>query len=302
MLQINQIPLMKVYKQKVRLPIDSKAPSMYSLVFANTNSRESLLQLLNHTQIINNFKYMTVYENFLYKEKIGTRQYRKIDKEYQKTLYEFIEENSKTKYNTPRTVQLAKKKNLIVSLIKYNEIFFELTKKLPYKKLPELYVNYISDKLTDEVFKDYKTKIMLIDIDAWAEAKKSNKSKRDLLSNPLSMILYLLKRNPEALEVLPDIDIIVYNNQGMMIRLNTKQLNPKQFSLINRQLNKLSPKASLMTFEDDKSEEGIDAYNELEDKISNIVCKTFNFTGDSEDDSEELSLRTLHLLKVLLVI
>ena len=144
MLHINQIPLMKVYKQKVRLPIDSKAPSMYNIVFANTNSKESLVELLNHTNIINNFKYMTVYENFLYKEKIGARQYRKIDKEYQETLYTYIEENSKNKYNTVKTVNLARKRNLIVSLIKYNEIFFDLTKKLPYLKLPELYVNYIS--------------------------------------------------------------------------------------------------------------------------------------------------------------
>lgn len=288
MLQINQIPLLKVYKQKVRLPIVDRTPSMYSLVFANTNSKESLLALLNHTHILNNFKYMTVYEDFLYREKIGTRQYRKIDKKYQETLYEYIEENAKTRFLTPKTVQLAKKKNIIVSLIKYNEIFFELTRKLSYLRLPELYVKYISDKLNDDVFKDYKSKIMLIDIDAWVESSKAKKTKRDLLSNPISMILYLLKRNPEALEVLPNIDIILYNNKNMMMRINTKELTPKQFSLLTRQMKILSPKADLITFEDEESEVGIDSYNELEEKVKSVVYKTFNFTGEQETE-EDLS-------------
>ena len=57
MLYLEKIPYLKVYKQKITMPIDTKRSSLYSMIFLNSPDVDSSILTIKH-QMIDSMNYL----------------------------------------------------------------------------------------------------------------------------------------------------------------------------------------------------------------------------------------------------
>ena len=67
MLYLEKIPYLKVYKQKITMPIDTKRSSLYSMIFLNSPDVDSSILTMKHPMIDTRSKYLSYYIERLYK-------------------------------------------------------------------------------------------------------------------------------------------------------------------------------------------------------------------------------------------
>ena len=67
---LNDIPHLRVYRQKVYLPRDMKASTLYNMIFINNKSTEDSIKLMKHPMFMTNSKYLVYYIDPKYKKKI----------------------------------------------------------------------------------------------------------------------------------------------------------------------------------------------------------------------------------------
>lgn len=280
LLFVNQIPHLKVFRQKTYLPIDSKSQSMYSLVFINNKTIQSSINLIKNPFISSNNKFHFTYIDQLYRGKIGSKTYRTIYKNERNDVYNTFKEQLKF-IQTPNTIANVNSRNLYYNLYKHNEIFFNLSQKLNFKIRINEYIKYLKNIINDERIQDYKIKTMCIDVNDWVISTKNITYTNNNFNNPVFILIYSMYKFFDKFKELGNVDIIFYN-ENFVLRVNPSICDEKSFNLVKREIMKLSPQISLP--ENDQDLEKDMLRQEIKNDVYNNFTQMYSFLGDEKND------------------
>lgn len=262
MIYINTIPYNKALLKKVYLPKNTSSMLKHNVVFLNSSSYNTVINLFNNHPIITKpTNYSRYYVDPMYNEKILNKKVILNYRAERKGVYTKIQE-ANIGLTPVNTISVAGARNLIYDLCQYNTIFNDTYPvRSTMKKRITTYFNYIKDKLNNVNDPEYKYKMLFCDINEWfSEASKISISTKVTSNNPIIMISYAMYRYPELLSSLGDIDIYMYSTKGI-IRINPSMINEKTYTVYKRELNKLLAKIQIddiEAFDSDENEEDTD--------------------------------------------
>ena len=226
MLYLEKIPYLKVYKQKITMPIDTKRSSLYSMIFLNSPDVDSSILTMKHPMIDTRSKYLSYYIERLYKEKIGVKTVNLRNIKEQEIIYDKITEELKG-FKCYKTFNSINSRNLYYDMSTYNNIFFTNNKIKNMKQKAYTYLSYMTKTIRQPKFDVYTHQTMVIDLDRW-----------DKIDNPLMYMLIAYRYNYEALQSIGDIDILLCTNSAV-IKFNPSKLTEKLYSTFKREINKV---------------------------------------------------------------
>lgn len=273
----NQMPHMKCVAVKIGFPLEptSERPN---LIILNSKSEGSFENLIKSGRFMYYRKYLHYYLDGIYKGKIGsTPQYRFNFKQRRKEYYKTLKTNLKFVHPVMQIEQMNNYKGTF-DLFIYNEIFFNKIKKIPVRRRPALYLNYLNNIL-NRADLESRGKVLLINLDEWQpNVKKFN--------DPIAFIYYSLRKEKELFQSLGNIDIIIFNSKKSF-RINPSQCTDKNdFRIFKRELNKL--KAGIIPLEEDeeKFEAEIEKAEEINSLVQSKLVSLKNFAGPQMIDEE----------------
>lgn len=210
-----------------------------------------------------------------------------------KTIKDLTEIHEKIKKDCPKitrtrlSLDLYKQFNLYYDLSYYNDAFFR-NNMYKMKKGTELYLDLMDRLIHDRRLESYgytNNKLVMIPINDW-DVNKSNKNyiyKNDI--NPVSIIIYLLRTDPDRMrQLFGGMTFLFYTNKGYFkVDIDTFDMTkyPKFLTLLN---NITDPKFKI---EEDDEEE-----NSPKGITTAIIDKIETSTGiniDDLDTSEDIS-------------
>lgn len=276
MLFTNQIPHLKVFKLKTRLPIvNMKNQLSNNLILLNSKTPNCIKSVYNNPVLDRNEKYMRYYMDFLYKGKIAGTAFNINFRSSRAEQYKVLQKE--LKLLPVLSPDVMHDKNAYVDLYQHNKIFFDISEKRKFNKLKKVnfYLDYIKEKIDDPRFKNY-TKTMIIDVDEWCVNIKSK-----IYSDPVTILYYLVWKQLDDIKSLGNINFILFSKKGI-IRINPSELDNKSYNLLKLNLPKLH--STLEVLEDDSAVEKIEATEELVNNVKDIFMKSYNLVGDTEDN------------------
>ena len=280
---ISDIPHLKTYKQKVLLPKDEKYPSLNSVIFINNNSIESSIGLLKHEFIKNSNMYHFYFMDQIYTGKLFNRSFRVLYRKERTNIYTNIEKQVRF-IQTVTDLHSINKKNLYVDLIKHNNLFFELSKKVNFATRIKNYITYLDSLINDSQFIQYKYRTICIDINSWISDVKNQIKGKLNFDNPIFIIYYCMYKYFDKFMELGDINIIFYTDNSV-IRLNPSLCDKESFSVFKKEIIKSSPKSLLDINEDDI--EKLIKRKEVTDKMIGYLNDQHRFVGTDKTEQDE---------------
>lgn len=283
MLNINEIPVMKLYKQKVYLPKkDPKAnPTMIILLSKNN---KTFGKFYDSDRILHRNLYNNYYIDYLYRGKIGnTPQYRIDYKNRRKDIYKEVK-SVDTVIRPLQYLSQAEKKNCIFDTFIDNEIFFKKAIKFKAKKKTIAYMNLIKNIIFDERKNNFN-KVILIDINDW-----DFKNDRMTFDNPINLIYFSLWQMLDEFKSIGDTDIILYSNVGM-IRIVPEQCDKNTFKQLKILLPKLNKSLGVYSEDNNEIEKKINKEEIIRTTINDTMENRRFFVGESVDNetSDEIN-------------
>lgn len=281
MISIHDIPLLKAYKLKASLPKDTNAQNMYSLVFSNNNSIEATGRLMNHPLVYTNYKFLHYYMEAKYKEKFKTSTVIRNILGERDGYYEAIK--SLAKINCVKLFNQARNRNIYYDMMYFNKLFYENVQNVQYIKKCEMYIQFFNKIINNDIFNAYKFKTVFIDVESWFKDKHEDA----ILNNPISMILYVMRKNYKIFSQLGDINIIFYSNK-FLLRLNASKCDKNMYNYFKRELKKLTNDINVP--EDEIFDEMV-VKQEMREEIKSELGNKMNFiSNDLSDKSEDQEL------------
>lgn len=160
--------------------------------------------------------YKRYYADHVYTEKIGSKTVReRIGSDEVKDFNE-IKFPSELRFIPKGGLNSVTKANLNVLLDfgKWNELFFTNRRKLSPSKMSKEYLNFFRKKIDISAWENYK-KTVIIDANGWdAELNSKIVFATDSINNPVTMILFLLNKDPEALALLKEFNYLFINSKN----------------------------------------------------------------------------------------
>lgn len=281
---VNQIPHLKIYKQKTYLPVNEKGPTTGSIVFMNNKDTKAAVNLMKNRVIYNNNKFRFYYMDFMYKIRFFRKNFRLNLRKEREELYKSIE--SELGNVIPiKYYDMINSRNVYFDLSKYNELFFkESEKALNYKQKIFAYIDFLKNMINDPRFSEYNIKIITIDIDSWVDNVKSAMKNKIIFNNPFFIIYYAMFKFFPKFQELGDIDIIVHNDRSM-VRINPSLCEEKSYQILRREILKLTPKMVISEHDGDVEKEI--KIQEVKDLVMTNFKETYKFVGDDEEETEE---------------
>ena len=283
MLFVNEIPHLKRNRLRSYLPINSKRKTKGTVIFLNNKSIDSSIKFMHNKFIYHNNKFFYYYIDFLYKGKLYKSMYRKNIKKERKKLYKKVRDSNPI-IRTVNTFEQVNQNNVYFDLFKYNEIYFNQTKKLTYRLKVKKYIDYLKSIINNEKFKDYKQKIILIDVNDWLENDNEINKIKPKLNNPIYILMYSMYKFFDKFKELGDINIIFYTD-NLSLRVNPSECDEKSYQLFKREIKKISSKIEIN--ENDKDIEDDEKFEDsVIDRINTII-------NDKKEDYENISKKDL---------
>lgn len=257
------LPHNKAYIQSVYMPYDKTLSTLHSVIFSNNINYQSILDLGEKPILKNSYKFRSYYIEPMYRVKVGTKTIVSNERKSRKELYEIIAstKNGPTPY---LTIDASRGRNLYYDMYRYNEIFFNNSKRFTLIKKIDLYFKYISDIIHDGKFNEYTFKSMFIDVEAWG--------KYDKINNPITYIVYALKKYFDKFQTLGDVNMCFYT-KDKILRLNPSECDDKTYIKFNTEINKLYKSINFNS-------------DELDTIISDDVISTINVVNTTTDTND----------------
>lgn len=308
MLQMNKIPHLKLYRQKMVLPYNSKENKKGSLIIANTKTFDSIQYIVNNDKLDVKANYPYVYMDRHINTLIWKKSIIRNLKEERETNYVGLSKLPlKQRLKGVVENQLMNAYNMFYSISILNDLFFTHTARMNVQARSEYYVEYLSAFVNNKKFDQYEMKTMMINIDEWTANLSDEVKNKKNINNPITCIYFTLYKNPEKIKELGDMDIIFFNTKGEFLRLNTTEFTSDMFKKFRTELFRMNSnpviptesEAENISNNDSKSKElaksilsdytfGFDGEipeeltNKIEDKIEEIIDE-----DSSIDDAEE---------------
>lgn len=275
MIILNQIPHLRVYRQKVYLPKDPKKPGFNSIIFSNNRNIDDAMNLMKHPLLMTNSKYMTYYIERIYRQKIHTKSIIVNHKSRVNDLYTKVK-NEFSMYKTPIAVKQAAGRNMYYDLQIFNEIFFNNIRSVPIKRKIELYFNYIKNIINNPTLNEYHTKMVFIDVESWYNSQ-------DKVNNPITYLLLAFRKYFEDFKSLGNIDFYLYSD-SMIMKLNPSLCNKNDLSILKRELKKIT---RTIDFENDDEIDTAVQKQEIKDSITQDLSDRYGFTSTTNPLSND---------------
>ena len=266
MLVLNNIPHLRAYKQRLNLPRDQKAASMYNIIFINNNSVDDAIKLMKHPLLNTNAKYLTYHIESIYKHKIHNKMINSNYKSRVEEIYDRIGDEFSL-FKTYRTFEQVTNRNVYYDLHIYNNIFFSSVKNVTVIKKIELYFDYLRTIINSPKFNQYRNKMIFIDVESWYNLP-------DKVDNPITYILLSFRKYFDIFKSLGNMDIYFYSD-STILKLNPSLCNKNDITIFKREMSKV---LKGINFEND---EGFDIEvqkQEIKDTISNNLNTRYGFT------------------------
>lgn len=274
MLFLNEIPHLKIYRQKTYLPLDKTKRTHNSVILLNSNSLVGSNKIMNYP-FTDNSKFISYYLDAIYRGKLGNRQYRKNIKKERLDIYKQIQEMNVRTVNTYVNPSIIKNRNLYYDLYMYNNIFFQNVPNVNIRKRINMYIDFINSTIKNETIQNYPIKTMLINISEWNIDLKTTKGLK-AFNNPITIILYSMLKMFDVFKSLGDINII-FLADNKVIRLNPSLCQEKtSYRLFKQELIKISKN---LVFEDDMEIEKEIDKEEVVNVITNNFVERYNLIG-----------------------
>ena len=235
---LDKIPYLKLYLQKVYLPIKKDEPMKHNVVFLNTKTKDGSINAINNTYIYHNNKYKSYMLNSYYQGKLMTKTYRvnyrtKIKDEYKDLTTKL------SGFRLIKDISTLNEKNLYYDMRVYNDLFFKFTKGKPYMQRIDTYLSYMKSIIDKVEFKDYN-KLILISIDDWItkDDMKNIEKKKYSITNLIFILYFLMKYDIDKFKSIGNIDI-VFHYDGKTFKINPSLCDKDTYKVFKILLNKL---------------------------------------------------------------
>ena len=218
---------LKYTKQPFRLPFDPKKVNDNYFVGLMIRNTTQALSIINNPLVVRASSYLRYYKPYAYNDKIFTKTIRvKMSNSDAKEITQFVRNEKLSFFN--RASQI-KNKNILVdtSLVHYN--FIENCKGRSYMNICTSYVDHLMYYInTTCAGLNQQNRFLILNVADWG-INAANRSKvmstNHKQINPISMLYFLMKKDPEKLSVLKDYTLIILDGKSGWIKLSLDGVN-----------------------------------------------------------------------------
>ena len=285
MLTIQDVQDFKIERRKIQLPKPENNKG--NLIFLPYLSPEDCVKAIHLSgKLFNRLSYWKLFfRNYRYQFKLFNKNIRYVNlKERNEILDNIGRADSSIK--PIKNFLLAKGKNCYIDLSYYLLNFFNF-KRTQYKLILSQFFGMLKDVINSEDFKDFNEKSILIDINQWGINKISNiYQKNSILNNPVSLFYLGLRKFPELVKELGDINVIITDGT-LFFKFNPSTIDKDAYMDFKLTLSKIRPN---MLSSDLDNDSHLDTYGSISSKASSselAKAKDENkeVTGDQQIDS-----------------
>lgn len=285
-MELQALPHLRLYRQRVMLPLDKRAPSMYSLVFLNTADKEGIVPLIKQKNLFDSNKIRTYYLPRVYATPIFGRANRLVlpgntEDDYYKPTTDALD-----MYQLIWRLNTSSSRNMYVDMHIMNRVFFDIANKQtrPYLAKAEEYLRYMQVQIDGgDMYETYRNRTMVINIDEWRKPRPEFNQKSSL-DNPIYyMYLMLLREHETFMSIFEHTDInIVFKSGESLIRLNPKEITKQSHVMFKRELEKVDLNVKEVTEEEELEQE------EIKSRLAQGVLARYNLTGNKSTFEKEV--------------
>ena len=169
-----------------------------------------------------------------------------------------------------RAAMLSRKPNVMVDLGDWIHFYFQYSLKISIPVIVKNFVQFLSNKMRIDAINEYSNKLIYIPLDSWSKELKAGLGfTKEMLNNPISILLFASYKYPEVLATLPPVKILLASaKHQQFIQLDLAEMNRKNFPMLKSKLIKLI---------------GVN-WDEPSEKILDL-----NFTPEEEDANSPLN-------------
>ena len=241
-------PALKINKRPFALPKGEEKPEKGIMAIVNASNPNSIHKVLNNTLYRDRDYYRCFFCDTRYIFKVKGKTIREIQPRERLARYNAIKKSEGLKCLT--TLQASGGKNTYYDITVFNQLFFENTTRETISSKYKDYIDVIAEHVLDTIPDTFNTKFMILDLDEWASVGSAR-----ILSNPINIIYYTLRKDPEYLKKWGNLDIL-FVGENQCFRINTNEIDEKSHIMFNTLIRRL--KASLIADTDDGEAEGED--------------------------------------------
>ena len=252
MLRISDMKDWEIIRRRVILP--KPEGKVGNLIFLPYLDSDQCLNAIKNTTLLSRLTYWRLYyKEYRYILRLYNKTVRDINLKSRNDIIESIREKNRSLKGI-RNLTLAKGRNCYVDLSKYMELFFRFHKK-SWKILLANFFAMLQMVLQKEEFKEgFDKRILLLNMAEWQIDKKDVTQKYNLLNNPCTILYLALKKSPELVQSLGDIEIIITDGRKALFKFNPKVVDKYSY---------LDFKLAIMKIKSDSIDKDLDNDNHL---------------------------------------
>lgn len=214
--------------------------------FLLTPSQDASIEVLRNSNLrwFENY-YRNYTTDTIFKEKIGRKRiYVNMTRVMQRT-WEELDFPHPLRLILPRNraSMLKRTPNLLIDMGEWTKLYFSYSYKVSIPVIAKNFIQFLVSKVTTEDYQAYDRKLIYIPLDQWkAELSNGVGFTREMLNNPLSILIFASYKYPEIFSLIPkDMDILIGSDQHQQfIRLNPENMTPKKYSVLKSRILKLA--------------------------------------------------------------
>ena len=252
MLRISDMKDWEIIRRRVILP--KPEGKVGNLIFLPYLDSDQCLNAIKNTTLLARLTYWRLYyKEYRYILRLYNKTVRDINLKSRNDLIESVREKNRSLKGI-RNLTLAKGRNCYVDLSKYMELFFRFHKK-SWKILLANFFAMLQMVLQKEEFKEgFDKRILLLNMAEWQIDKKDVTQRYNLLNNPCTILYLALKKSPELVQSLGDIEIIITDGRKALFKFNPKVVDKYSY---------LDFKLAIMKIKSDSIDKDLDNDNHL---------------------------------------
>lgn len=281
----------KLNKTRVALPKNEEKSQYGNLIILNTKDVLGCKKIISNPFINKLSVYNQIFRDMKYTFKVRGKSINKREARERLNDYKDYRESLDLKgiviFNSNQG------KNMYYDISRYNQLFFEATLKeshtMKYIDYIDILKNHI---LSQEFFKYYPTKVMIIDVENWV-VPKVDSNKETSYDNPLNLIYFAMKKDIEKFKELGDIEIVVTSSNALF-KFNPIRCDEKSFSEFKREVYKIEK--SVITDEEDVQDKVIQTIDNpapiveplsTDPKVSKAIVNATDKVAGNKDTVED---------------
>lgn len=287
---LNDIDDFKINKKRIAIPKAESKPGYNNIIFLLGNSKETNAALVTNKLLNYQNLYKNIYKDIIYKGKFYNKSYYLKYRNERDEDYDYYKQQIPSVHPATQFKSLSQKNVFIDNTVLLNHYFTYV--KTSISVVCAEFVNLLKLLFFNPRYEGYTTKYALLDIQNW-NLHHSDVNKQNIFSNPISLLFIGLKKFPELIKTIGDIQIVILNGDQALFKFNPSKINVKSFLEFKREINKF--KDNLISDDIEKEidsggiepkEDGSKPNDKVKD-IKNIIDKKVIKT-DKENISEIL--------------